>query len=329
MQNNSKIFHNVDAKIKPKGFLDFLKWRVTSTKPKWPEIVPIGGTDVPPARVDDHRVCISFVGHVTFLIQTNGLNILTDPVWSERASPLTFVGPKRVTPPGIKFDDLPPIDVLLISHNHYDHMDIPTIKKLWERDKPQIITPLMNDRIIESHIPDIEVITMNWADKISIEDNIDIYLEPAQHWSARGLFDLNKALWGTFIITTASDSICFIGDSGYNPEIFKKIGNKYDISISLIPIGAFEPRWFMKDIHMNPEEAILTHKDLKSKYSIASHFETFQLADDAFRQAAIELDQARHKYAISNRTFITPKIGSIYWFIPDKSQQLAVSAFNF
>ena len=329
MPNNPKIFQNLNPNIKPKSLLDLLKWKVKSTKSKWPEMVPIEGTDVPPIRVDDYRVCITFVGHVTFLIQTNGLNILTDPIWSERASPFSFIGPKRVTPPGIKFNDLPSIDVVLISHNHYDHMDIPTIKKLWERDKPQIITPLMNDQIIKSHIPDIEVTTMDWADELSIEGNINIHLEPAQHWSARGLFDQNKALWGTFIIVTNIGSICFIGDSGYNPEIFKSIGKKYDISISLIPIGAFEPKWFMKDVHMNPEEALLTHKDLKSKYSIASHFETFKLADDSFKQAAIELEQARCKYEISNRTFITPKIGGAYWFIPDKSQKLTVSAFNF
>jgi len=310
-----KVFHNLDSLIKPKSLFQVLKWKLTSKQPNWPKYVPVRAYDVPLAIVGNDELRISFVGHVTFLIQTHSLNILTDPVWSERTSPVTFAGPKRVTPPGIKFEDLPKIDIILISHNHYDHLDIRTIKNLWERDRPRIITPLMNDIILKSHIPDIEVTTLNWEEKASIEQGIKIALEPAQHWSARGVFDKNRALWGTFLIETSRGSICFIGDSGYNEEMFKNIGKKYqDIFVSLIPIGAFEPRWFMKDVHMNPEEAILVHKHLNSKYSIASHFETFQLADDEFDQAAKELEAARVKHKIPSKTFITPKIGGVYWF---------------
>ncbi|MGI4776280.1 MAG: MBL fold metallo-hydrolase [Janthinobacterium lividum] len=310
----NRIFQNPDPRIKPKNFIDFLKWKLKSKQPKWPDTVSISNYDIPPNIVEDDKIRISFVGHVTFLIQTQGLNILTDPVWSERVSPFSFVGPKRVTPPGIKLDQLPKIDMILISHNHYDHLDINTVEKLWIRNRPRIIAPLMNNVTLKSRIPDAEVTTLDWSESINI-NNITINLEPAQHWSARGIFDRNKALWGNFILKFQRGEICFIGDSGYNSNIYKSIGQKYrNILISLIPIGAFEPRWFMKDIHINPEEAILIHQDLNSKHSIGSHFETFQLADDEFDQPSRELAIAKKKYKISDEEFIAPRIGHFYWF---------------
>lgn len=313
-----KIFRNPGPNINPPSLLAVLKWKLNwkiyAEKSTWPKKIVIK-TSVPPTRVEDHRIAVSFVGHATFLIQTAGLNILTDPVWSQRVSPFTFMGPKRVSAPGVKFNDLPPIDIVLVSHNHYDHMDIATLKRLCKRDKPHIITPLMNDVVIKAHIPHANVTTMDWAEKIVLQNQIAVHLEPAQHWSARGLFDQNHALWGTFIVTTAAGSLCFIGDSGYSSELFKKIGHKHDdIILSLIPIGAFAPRWFMRNVHMNPEEAILVHQDLKSKHSIASHFKTFPLADDGFEQATQELAQAREKYKVSNEAFFAPEIGGIYWF---------------
>ena len=312
---SDKIFHNLNASIKPKGFADILKWKLSSKQPKWPKLVPLATSDVPPVRVEGDEIRVSFVGHVSFLIQTKSLNILTDPVWSLRTSPFSFAGPKRVTPPGIKFEDLPKIDIVLISHNHYDHLDIATVKKLWLRDRPHIITPLMNDKVLQANIAGIEVTTLNWSEKVSITDDIEIALEPAQHWSARGLFDRNIALWGTFLINLPKGTICFIGDTGYSKEVFETIGNKYEnILLSLIPMGAFEPRWFMQDVHINPEEAVLIHQHLNSKYSIGSHFETFQLADDAYDQARSELEAARIKYKISPDTFIVPNIGGAYKF---------------
>lgn len=312
------MFQNLDPSKKPKNIFDILKWKLNSKQPKWPLLIPLEATDIPPQKVTEN-VRISYVGHVTFLIQTAGLNILTDPVWSERTSPFSFAGPKRVIAPGIKFEDLPKIDIILISHNHYDHLDLATIKKLWHRDRPRIITPLMNNLVLESNIPGIEVTTLGWGELAKIDGLIDINLEAAQHWSARGIFDRNKALWGTFIITVPDigGSICFIGDTGYSHEIFNNIGQKYDILVSLIPIGAFEPRWFMKDIHINPEEAVFVHQNLRSKYSIASHFDVFQLADDKFNQAPKELDLAKKQYNIADDQFIVPKVGMHYWFYKD------------
>lgn len=310
-----KRFSNIDPNITHKNLLDVLKWQRTSKKPKWPKSVPVGAFDVPPGKVAGDKIRISYVGHVTFLIQTESLNILTDPVWSSRVGPTSFLGFKRVTQPGIHFDQLPKIDIVVISHNHYDHMDVPTLKKLWKRDKPRIITPLKNDVILKSRISGIKVEPLNWSENLVVNNDVSIHLEPSQHWSARGLFDQNKALWGTFIIKTPNGAICFIGDSGYSSSLYKQIGQKYnDILVSLIPIGAYEPRWFMQNMHMNPEESVLVHQDLKSKHSIGSHFETFHLADDAFKQPAEELEQAKKKHHISEQSFITPKAGNVYWF---------------
>lgn len=310
------MFFNIDPNIKPKTLLDILKWKITSKRLKWPTTLPLTSTDIPPQKITDNEtIRISYIGHVTFLIQIDGLNILTDPVWSERVSPFTFAGPKRVVKPGINFTDLPKIDVILISHNHYDHLDIRTIKDLWVRDKPKIITPLINDIIIKKHISDAEIVTLGWRESYKDQkNNIEVCLEPAQHWSARGIFDKNKALWGTFIIKTKIGDICFIGDSGYNDTLFKEIGKKHNILISLIPIGAYEPRWFMKPVHMNPEEAVFTHLDLSSKYSIASHFDVFQLADEAFNAAPLELRQAMKTHNIDENKFIIPEIGEFFLF---------------
>lgn len=306
-------FQNLDPKCAQKTFYDFLKWKFNTKNPVWPKHVEVKKYDVPPSRVPEKdTIRVSYVGHATFLIQTNNMNILTDPVWSKRASPFSFIGPKRVTDPGIKLKDLPKIDLIVISHNHYDHLDIATIKTIWKRDKPTIVTPLGNDTILKKHIKNIDVIALNWQEKIMFGDELTVVLEPAQHWSARGLFDRNKALWGTFIIQTPAGDICFIGDSGYSGELFKSFGINYNICLSLIPIGAFEPRWLMQDVHMNPLEAVLAHQDLNSKYSIASHFETFPLASDGYSQASEELDLALEKYQISKEHFFTPTAGHVY-----------------
>ncbi|HJD55347.1 MAG TPA: MBL fold metallo-hydrolase [Rickettsia endosymbiont of Pyrocoelia pectoralis] len=304
------MFHNIDPNIKPKGLSDILKWKITAKRSEWSVLPELTSFDIPPTKIaSSQELRVSYVGHVTFLIQIGGLNILTDPVWSDRASPFTFAGPKRIVKPGINFADLPKIDFILISHNHYDHLDIKTIKDLCLRDNPKIITPLMNDKIIKKHIDKAEIITLGWGESYK-----EFFLESAQHWSARGLFDKNKALWGTFIIRTGIGDICFIGDSGYNIDIFKEIGEKYNIFLSLIPIGAYSPRWFMKPVHMNPEEAVLTHLDLRSKFSIASHFDVFQLADEPYGQAVAELKQAIEKHNIPDDRFIIPKVSDFFFF---------------
>jgi L-ascorbate metabolism protein UlaG (beta-lactamase superfamily) len=283
-----------------KNFFDFLKWRFTAKSSDWPDKVPNNQFDLPPARVMGSELRVSYVGHVTFLIQTNGLNILTDPVWSERASPVSFAGPKRVIDPGIKFENLPPIDVVWISHNHYDHLDLKTIDLLWEKHKPRIITPLGNDTIIKDHNPNIKVEAYDWGDQVVISDNIKFHIEPMQHWSARGLFDRNKALWAALNIETKSGNIYFIGDSGYgNGRYFKKAKEKFGkFRIALLPIGAYEPRWFMKYAHMNPEDMVKAHIDLGKPFTIPSHYDVFKLTDEPRGEAMVNLKKAKELLSV-------------------------------
>lgn len=315
INNQTMKFHNLNPKYKPKGLLELLKWKATTKRSIWPKQVLLENTDIPPNKINDkNKIRVSVVGHATFFIQTNGLNIITDPVWSKRASPFSFLGPKRVIEPGIELKNLPKVDFLILSHNHYDHMDIATIRTLWERDQPKIIVPLLNDKILKKQIKNIKVTTLNWYEKVVINPDISINLEPSQHWSARGIFDVNKSLWGNFIITTPIGDICFIGDSGYNEKLYTELGNKYNIFLSIVPIGAFAPRWFMQDVHLDPEEATKVHQHLKSKFSIASHFQTFPLGSDHYLQAAEELTSALKKNQISRQNFITPTIGKSYLF---------------
>lgn len=310
-KKSNDIFHNLNPAIKPKGFFDAIKWFFTSNRKSWPGFVQNTKKDFPPDFVKGDKTRVSFIGHHSFLIQSNNLNILLDPVWSERASPFSFIGPKRVSKPGIDLDNLPNIDIILISHNHYDHLDINTLKEIYKRCNPKIITPLENDKVILKAIPDANVETLNWYENTEIKPGISIHLEPAQHWSARGVFDRNKALWGSFIINFQNYQIYFAGDSGYDQKMFQDIASKYpNISLSIIPIGAYEPRWFMSGIHMNPEEAIKTHLDLKSKYSIAGHFGTFQLTEEGYDDPVKDLEKAKKKFGISSKEFTSMKIGA-------------------
>lgn len=289
-----------------KSFLDVLKWLCRRKSCPWPNKVPNKQFDVPPARVMGADLRISCVGHVTFLIQTNGVNILTDPVWSDRASLgnlMSFVGPKRVIDPGVKFEDLPPIDVVWISHNHYDHLDIATLNLLWEKHKPRIIVPLGNDAIIKKHNPQIEVEVYDWGDHAIINDDIKFHIEPMQHWSARSLFDKNKALWAALNIETTSGNIYFIGDSGYGEgRYFKRAKEKFGtFRLALLPMGAYEPRWFMKYAHMNPEDMVRAHIDLGQPFTVPSHYDVFKLTDEPRGEALMHLEAAKTRLAVGQK----------------------------
>lgn len=295
------------------GFSQFLKWRFLRKEPKWPQIVEVEKYDIPPKRVHDTQLRVSYVGHVTYLIQTGSLNILTDPVWSERVSPVRFAGPKRVIAPGIRFEDLPPIDVVVISHNHYDHLDIDTIGKLWKVHKPKIIVPLGNDKIIKSYDKNIEVQAYDWGDIVAINSDVKIHLHPSTHWSARGIFDKNEALWASFNIQTPGGNIYFVGDSGYGDGVhFKSAKEKFgSFRLALLPIGAYTPRWFMRTAHMDPEEALLALSDLGAQYMIPGHFDVFPLADEQYGDAIRKLDEAKLKFGISDRVRLL-KVGQFF-----------------
>lgn len=295
---DGKRFFNPNSPY-PRTMLDALKWQLTSKRPVWPKTQPLLQLDTPPSEISNGSFRISMVGHSTVLIQTHGKNILTDPIWASRASPYSWMGPKRAVLPGIQFDKLPKIDVVVISHNHYDHMDKETIKMLTEKHNPLFITPLGNDVLLKKIAPNINVITLDWLQHIELPNtHIKIWCYQAHHWSRRWLNDQNKALWGAFVIETPTGNIYFAGDTGYgNGEHFKTAQEKFkEFKVALLPIGAFKPIWFMSYAHISPIEAIQAMYDLNAKHAVALHFQTFHIADDEYDEPVKMLKDALQKH---------------------------------
>jgi L-ascorbate metabolism protein UlaG (beta-lactamase superfamily) len=267
---------------------EVMRWRRNIPNNPWPVSVPVTPV-VPDPRVTGLRV--TMVGHATLLIQVAGLNILTDPVWSDRASPLTFAGPRRVTAPGISIDDLPPIDAILLSHNHYDHLDVATLRQLHARHDPLIITPLGNDRTVHRHIPDARISVGDWGESITIASGVEAHIVPALHWSSRGLRDRRMALWGGFMLRAGRKLVYFAGDTGYGTgNIFRKLRARFGpVDLALLPIGAYDPRWFMAAQHTDPEEAIQIMLDLDARAALGIHWGSFKLTDEPRDDPALRL----------------------------------------
>ena len=259
--------------------LQVLRWKLAGGAAKWPSTVPVTPAK-PEPRVDGMRV--TMVGHATLLVQAAGLNILTDPVWSERASPIAWVGPKRATAPGVAFEDLPPNDAVLISHCQYDHMDVATLRRLHATHDPLMVMPLGNDAIVRQHIPAARIVAGDWGSQIAIAPGAEAHIVPANHWSSRGLRDRRMALWGGFMIRAGGRLIYFAGDTGYGTgRIFRGMRERFGPpDLALLPIGAYDPRWFMAAQHADPEEAIQIMRDLDARAAIGIHWGTFKLTDE-------------------------------------------------
>ena len=281
------------------------------TAEEWPEWIENQPRPAPIERVQSGAISVTFINHATVLIQVDGINILTDPIYSLRASPLQWAGPKRVRPPGIRFEDLPPIDVILISHNHYDHLDIDTLKKLHthnpQGNSPLILAGLGNGQLFQehglTHFRDLD-----WGQRVSVQ-NVEFIFSEGQHRSGRGLADQMKTLWGGFVIRTSQGAIYFAGDTGYGPH-FRHAREQYGAFVlSLLPIGAYEPRWFMKPIHLNPREAVRAHLDLASQQSLGIHFGTFQLTYEGMDQPIHDLKQALHELDVPQSEFWSLEFG--------------------
>lgn len=304
---NGEKFYNI-GNVSANGGLQVLRWMLTRDKTDWVDNLDENYKDAPPRVVKGDSLRITFINHATLLIQTAGLNILTDPIWSERTSPVSWAGPRRKKLPGIRFEDLPPIDLVVISHNHYDHLDIPTLQRLSNRDAPQIYTPLGVAQFLEQegikHAKD-----MDWWDKVQLQEEVQLHCVPAQHFSGRGLGDRDATLWAGYIIHTPRGNIYFAGDTGYGPfvqEIKKRFNN---IRLALLPIGAYKPEWFMRPIHVNPAEAVQMHLDLNARQSIGMHFGTFQLADEGEQEPLEALSKALKQKNVKKHQFITLREG--------------------
>jgi L-ascorbate metabolism protein UlaG (beta-lactamase superfamily) len=289
--------------VTAKGLPEVLKWMINRKQGEWKEIGESLDEVKPAARIHN-GVRITFVNHSTFLIQVDGVNILTDPVFSKRTSPFQWAGPRRMRPPGIRLENLPKIDVLLLSHNHWDHLDIASVKKIHALHQPRIITPLgVKAFLDEEGVTSVE--DMDWWQETAINTSMIVQCVPAQHFSGRGTFDRDATLWCGYVIRRAGGNIYFVGDTGYNDQTFKEIGMRCSpIRVALIPIGAYKPDWFMSPIHCSPREAVKIHQEVKAETSVATHFGTFPLADDGQAEPVLELTKALKDSGIGTESFL-------------------------
>jgi L-ascorbate metabolism protein UlaG (beta-lactamase superfamily) len=283
------------GRIEPRGRLDFLRWQLTERGASWPSHVPSPfPQDHPPAAVAGDAMRIAYVGHASFLVQTRRMNILIDPVWAKRASPFGFVGPKRVNLPGIAFDDLPHIHCVLVTHNHYDHMDVGTIERLWRRFAPHFVAPLGNAAILRAALADLAVEAVDWDATVDLGGGMAVHVEPSQHWSARGAFDRSHALWASFVLEAGARKLYCVGDTGFGDgAIFSRVrGRNPGLAMALLPIGAYEPRWFMANAHMNPDDAVQALELCGAAQALGHHWGTFRLTNEAVEQPALDLAAA-------------------------------------
>lgn len=281
---DGRVFFNpaLDGAL-PQGassLMPILRWRFSGSRTRWPRRIvdppPPGDPRAPVAAGD---AGVTFIGHAGFHLRLGALSVLTDPVWSERCSPVAWAGPKRVRAPGRRLDELPRIGVVLISHNHYDHLDLASLRAVVARDDPAFVTPLGNGALL-AHAGTRRVTELDWYRSHTLPCGARITATPARHFSARTPFDRNQALWAGFAIEWDARRVLFAGDSGAGPhwaQIRERLGPP---DLALLPIGAYDPRFLMQAVHMDPEEAVTAHHALAARRSIGMHFGTVQLTDE-------------------------------------------------
>jgi len=294
-----------------RSFGDLPKWwlqQLRGTSTPWPKSVPVPPKPSLPENVPAGRVAATFIGQATFLLQFAGCTVLTDPVFATRAGPFGLLGPKRVRPPALRLGELPRLDVVLLSHNHYDHLDLSCLRWLTHHRRPLIIVPLGLKAWLEER-GIANVVELDWWQSHFTGTGIEVVCTPAQHWSSRWPWDRCLTLWGGFWIKADTGSVCFAGDSGWGPhfaEIRTRLGAP---DLAMLPIGAYEPRWFMEAVHMNPDEAVRAHLALGARLSLAMHHGTFRLTDEGMDSPLRDLAAARENHGVTAATFAAPAFG--------------------
>ena len=295
------------AAAQPTGrLLSILRWRLGGTRSPWPHGIvdpaPPGDPMAPPPA---GAVALTFIGHASFLIRLGGLTVLADPIFSRRCSPVGWAGPERARPPGRTLAQLPPIDLVLVSHNHYDHLDLPSLRAIVARDRPRIVTPLGNGTLLAQAGADAAAITeLDWWDGATVGD-ARVTATPARHFSARTPWDGNRALWSGFMIDGPAGRVLFAGDSGDGPHwpaIAARLGAP---DLALLPIGAYDPRRLMRRVHMDPEEAVGAHVALGARRSVGMHHGTFQLTDEPIDEPPARLAAELRRRGLGAGAFVT------------------------
>jgi len=329
------FFQNNYLEFKPRSLGEVLRWRreaARAGRPRPPSTpIPAVAPDLPfiaaNAHAETQRPAVTWIGHATVLAQVGGLNVLTDPIFSERASPVQFMGPKRHQPPGLALEQLPAIDLVLVSHNHYDHLDEASVAALARQPRggPWFAVPLgLGDWLRRRGIQ--RIIELDWWDCHTMQTArgaVELMLLPAQHWSARGINDRMKTLWGGFALLAPDCHLFFAGDTGYSRDFVdirerlagrQLAGGGFDLA--LIPIGAYEPRWFMTEQHINVEEALKIHRDLGAKRSLGVHWGTFELTDEPLDEPPAQLAAQRQALDLPDDEFFTLAIGQTQILTP-------------
>ncbi len=277
-----------------------------SGRAAWPDHVAVTPGH-PPAHPDPKRMIATWIGHSTVLVQADGIAILTDPIWSRHAGPYGL-GPARVRDPGVRLEDLPKIDLILVSHDHYDHMDLATLKRLWDRDRPLIVTSLGNDTILKAR--GIPAVARDWGGRVAVRPGIAVIVERVHHWGSRWGSDRNRALWSGFTVTLPGGNLFFAGDTGFGdggwPVEAAKDG---PFRLAIIPIGAFEPREMMSPSHVDPVEAVEVFKRLGAARALAVHWGTFQLSNEPMDAPPTLLAKALARQGIAPGRFRALEVG--------------------
>jgi len=293
---DGKQFYHRGLPRTDKSLFDILRWQLFGKHARYPDKIPARSGIKPEAHVEALR--ITHIGHASLLIQTAGINIVVDPVWSDRVSPFKALGPRRRNPPTIALADLPPIDVIIVTHNHYDHMDTATIAAIHSQHKPIVISPLGNDTVIHKDAPHVPVETGDWWQSFPLSLDVRVTIVPAYHWSARKFADRRQALWCGFIVDTPSGRIYCAGDTAYQDgKIFSEIRNRCGAPlVAILPIGAYEPRWFMSTQHTDPAEALQIATDVGAAHLLGVHWGTFKLTDEPWDEPPRLLDEAIRRH---------------------------------